>query len=79
MFKSKKKGMTPEEIQEYSEKISKEILVASTEEMMERLKNYCDENDKIDIVGRMAFVINECNGFTKEYVTKMLTKVLEEQ
>ncbi len=79
MFKSKKKAMTPEEIKEYSEKISKEIIKASADEMMERLKNYCDDDNKIDTTGRMAFVINECNEFTKEYVTQMLAKVFEDQ
>lgn len=44
MFKSKKKAMTPEEIKEYSDKISKEIIKASADAMMERLKNYCDDN-----------------------------------
>ena len=68
-------AMTKDQITEISDVISREIIVKQSEEMMERMKKYCDADEKIDTVGRMAFIINECNKFTKDYVTEMLAKV----
>ncbi len=69
-------AMTKDQISEISEAISREIIVKQSEEMMDRMKKYSDADEKIDVVGRMAFIINECNSFTKAYVTEMLAKVL---
>ena len=63
---------------EKAQSMSKEIMTKQSEEMMDRMKKYCDENEKIDIVGRMAFVMNECNKISIDYVTQMLTKVFGE-
>ncbi len=72
------KKFSSDEITELAESLSKEILTKQSEEMMDRMKKYCDENEKIDIVGRMAFIMNECNRFTVDYVAQMLKKVLGE-
>lgn len=79
MFKSKKKVMTEEEIRSFSDKLAKDIMKEQTDTIMDRAKEYTDAQGKIDPVARMALTIKECNNFTKEYVTQMLIKVLNEQ
>lgn len=73
----KRKSWTEEEITELSSKLSKEIITAQAETMLERAKDFSDAEGKMDPVQRMAFTIKECNNFTAEYVTKMLTEVLK--
>jgi hypothetical protein len=68
--------MSAEEINQLSAKLAKEITEKQADDMLERAKNFSDEDGNMDAVARMAFTIKECNRFTTEYVTKMLAEVL---
>ena len=77
MFK-KRKVWSEEEIKALSSKLSEEIMKSQAETMLERAKDFSDENGKMDPVQRMAYTIKECPMFTTEYVAKLLTEVLKE-
>ena len=53
-------------------------MKSQAETMLERAKDFSDENGKMDPVQRMAYTIKECQMFTTEYVAKLLTEVLKE-
>lgn len=72
-----RKSMSADQIKELSDQIAKDVMVKQSENMMERVKEFSSEDGKIDTVGRMAFVIKECNRFTADYVVQMLTKMFE--
>lgn len=78
MFK-KRKTMSAEQINELSSKLAKEIMEKQAETMLERAKDFSDEEGKMDAIQRMAFTIKECNNFTTEFVAKVLAEVLSEK
>lgn len=70
--------MDKEKIKALSDQIAAKVLTKQSEEMMNEIKKYCDADNKIDLVGRMGFMINECNRFTRDYVTELLAQLLDD-
>ncbi|MDO5559742.1 MAG: hypothetical protein Q4F95_09105 [Oscillospiraceae bacterium] len=70
--------MDKEKVKLLSDKVASEVLRKQSDEMMTEIQKYCDSDNKINLVGRMGFIINECNRFTREYVTQLLSELLDD-